>query len=411
MFTTRQTCRICRGTNLKPFAHLGDSPLADAFVTDTKIKEFKAPLDVRICTDCWLLQQITEVDRTQLFPDDYGFFTNGSPAAVKHFANYAKNVSSQFEVQPNALVVDIASNDGTLLKHFRSLGHTNILGVEPTLNTAESARLDGIPTIVDFWGNKSAKKIERNYGKATLITANNVMAHVPDLHDFVEGIKTMLDHKGVFVAEFHNAMNLVFRNQYDNIYHEHLSFFSLLAIQELFVKHDLQIFHAEEVDTQGGSYRIFVSHPGMHDITLDFKRLLGFEVLSGMQTTVAYDGYMARLMWLRTSLLDTLDNMDQYSWLVAGYGASAKSTTLLNWCGIDKKRIPYIVDKTPSKYGKYTPGTHIPIIDQDIAEVPNAYLLLVWNYANAIMQREAEFLANRGRLILPLPHVQVYYHG
>lgn len=406
LFTTRRKCRICNYNKLINFLDLGEVPLADLFLKNPRIKENKFPLTVKVCPKCFLVQLVNEVDSKLLFSQDYGFYTGGSPASLKYFEDYANSVMTKFPKETKKLIVEIASNDGTLLKPFIKKGY-KVLGIDPAKNVAEEANAQNIPTIIDFFNKKTAKVIASNHGKAGIIMANNVIAHVEDLFNFMTGVNALLDEKGVFIFECQYFPYLLFNNQFDNVYHEHRSFFSLTPLIKLLNSFNMEIFDIEEHDTQGGSIRVFVCFKSKRKIMTKVKESLNNEIKMGITTLHTYLGFQARVNYIKIKLNQILKELKAQDKIVAGYGASAKSSTLLNYCNIGTNFLDYIVDKTPYKYGLYSPGMHIPIISSETEKErinkPDYYLLLVWNYADKIIEREKEFINNGGKFIIPIP--------
>lgn len=406
--TKRTACRICGSVNLFPFLDLGSTPLVDAFVAreDLGKPEEQFPLEVGVCMDCNLVSLMHVVDSELLFGNNYAFYSSGSPQGVIHFQNYAKKIMERFPHLAKQLTVEIASNDGVLLRPMKELG-ANVLGIEPARNVAPVAEAAGIKTIVAFFTNDSAKEVAKKYGKAGLILANNVVAHVDDLHDFMKGVSSLLDPEGVFIFEVHYLPNLIFRNQFDNVYHEHRSFFALRPLMKLLESEGLKIFDVERVDTQGGSIRVFASHKkSSHAVEPVVAKMAEAELAMGLDKKETYLGLQHRVEYIKAELMDMLRELKSAGKKIVGYGAPAKGNTLLNYCGITTDLVDYIVDKTYFKHGKFTPGTHIPVFPvEKINEdgYPDYYLLLPWNYAAGFVRNEKEFMAKGGKFIIPIP--------
>ena len=381
-------------------------PLADLFVSDLKAKEYKFPLNVKVCPKCFLVQLIDVVNPKFLFGQNYAFYTGASPSSINYFKEYAQDVVKNFPNESKKLIVEIASNDGTLLKQFIKKGH-KVLGIDPAKNVASEANANGIPTIVKFFNKNCALDITYKEGRAGIIIANNVIAHVDDLYDFMSGVKQLLHANGIFIFECQYFPYLLFNNQFDNIYHEHYSFFSLYPLIKLLKKFNLEIFDVDEHDTQGGSIRVFVAHKGKRRIKTRIKNFLKNEIEMGITRMDTYLGFQARVDYIRIKLIRILKKLKKENKKIAGYGASAKSSTLLNYCGIGDNYLDYIVDKTPYKYGLYSPGMHIRVISSEEEskkqEKPDYYLMLIWNYAEKIIEREKKFIKNGGRFIIPIP--------
>ena len=402
----RNKCRICDSKKLVSFISLTKTPLADLFVKNPKNKEHKFPLDVYVCTKCFLVQLVNEVNSDLLFGNHYAFYTGSSPSSIGYFEDYANSIMARFSKESKKLIVEIASNDGTLLKFFIDKGH-DVIGIDPAKNVTKEANANGIPTITDFFNTKSALKLASSRDKAGIIIANNVIAHVEDLHDFVRGVKELLHEDGVFIFECQYFPYLLFNNQFDNIYHEHRSFFSLNPLIFLLKKFNLEAFDVEEHDTQGGSIRLFVAHKGKRKIEQRLKKAIYNEEKMKIRDLNTYLGFQARVNYVKLKLNQILEDLKKQNKKIAGYGASAKSNTLLNYCGIGTNYLDYIVDKTPYKFGLYSPGMHIPVIspEQEIKKYgrPDYYLLLVWNYAAGIIAREHEYIEKGGKFIIPIP--------
>jgi len=405
LFTRRTTCRICGYDRLKTILNLGVTPLADRFISDPNEKEIRFPLVVTVCPKCWLVQLLIDVQDKMLFGEDYGFYCGSSPSSIAYFKDYADDLFAQFPKSANKFVVEIASNDGTLLKNFIER-EVKVLGIDPAPNVVSQALIDNIPTLPNFFKKKIAKEISVSYGKASMIIANNVVAHVTDLNDFMQGIKILLSEDGLFVFEVQYVPHLIFNCEFDNVYHEHRSFFSVIALNKLLSQNGLRIFNVQETSAQGGSIRVFAEHkqPLDHDSPILLEYIAQEEEL-GLNTLAIYQSLQERANYLKLQLVKLLTELYDQGKMVYGYGASAKSNTLLNYCGIDGHLIWVLVDKTPYKYGKLTPGSHIRIVEQGTVPDPDYYLLLVWNYLDGILEREKEFREKGGKFIVPVMHL------
>lgn len=396
----RSLCRICRAL-LEVFLDLGRTPLADKFPRNKNSEEKYYPLQVAICKRCYLVQLMHDVPDEELFSNDYAFYSSGSPSSVAYFKEYADEIYVRFGEEAKKSTLEIASNDGILLKYLQQKG-CNVLGIDPAENVALQANADGIPTIISFFNKASAQAILKNEGPQSLILANNVVAHVTDLHDFMEGVRLVMDPSGVFVFEVQYFPHLFFNNQFDHVYHEHRSFFSLHPLVRLLEEHNLYIFDVEEQNTQGGSIRVYASsHKGQTSVRVE--SMLMAERCIGLHDMTMYRTFQYRTDYIKIKLREILDSLKNKGKVIAGYGASAKGNTLLNFCNITSRDLNFIADKTPYKYGKYTPGSNIIVADQDAVEPPDYYLLLVWNYAAGILQREKKFREAGGKFIMPLP--------
>ncbi len=391
-------CRICYGP-LDPFIDLGKTPLADAFITSSK-NEKSYPLRASVCRHCKLVQLAYDVEKSLLFNDDYGFFTSASPSSITYFRRYAKSVMEEYPSE--GLHVEIASNDGTLLKHFVDKGK-NVLGIDPSGNTTKLANENGVRSVTEHFDNTTAIKISKEYGKASVIIANNVVAHVEDVHGFMEGVYHLLSPSGVFIAEVQYLPHLLFNNAFDHIYHEHRSFFSFEPLQKLLSLHGLKVIDVKMADTQGGSIRIYAVKDIFTKVTSRVLDLMNYETRMKLDDIDTYKGFQPRIDYTKEKLITMLAQLKAEGKTVYGFGASAKGNTLLNYCGIDTTLLDCIVDLTPYKIGKLSPGTHIPVKHPDEVKPPDYYLVLVWNYLPGILERNKEFLDLGGHFIIPIP--------
>ena len=378
-------CRSCGSTDLRGFLNLGDTPLADAFPRSGDKRDRRYPLGLTVCNGCWLVQNTETVPDELLWTADYGFYTGASPSSIAYFADYAQWVKDRYGELTRGLVVEIASNDGTLLRHF-----DDRLGVEPSANVAQAAIDAGVPTIIAPFGRAVAAGIAE---KASLIIANNVVAHVADLDDFLGGVASLLHKRGLAIFEFQYVGDLIAGNQFDHVYHEHRSFFGLRSFAAALHSRGLSIQSYIHTPAQGGSLRVVVQHGPSRDRSW-FK---GEDWLARLFT---YQSFGGRVTYIRERLLDLIDGEIASGRTVAGYAASAKSTTLLNYCGIGPDRLKSVVDLTPHKIGRLTPGTRIPIVAEDDVDT---YLLLAWNYLPGILRRERAFIDRGGKFIVPIP--------
>ena len=402
----RNKCRVCGSKKLVEILNLGNIPLADLFVKSPKAKEKKFPLVVSVCKSCFLVQLMHDVNDDLLFSNNYAFHTGGSPSSIPYFKKYAADVLEKFPKEALEFTLEIASNDGTLLKHFKNAG-CKILGIDPAKNVVDFANRQNIETIPNFFNSKTAKEISLERGKAGIIIANNVIAHVSDPKDFIKGIKLMLSKNGVAIIECQYFPFLLFNNQFDNVYHEHRSFFSLTPINKLVKNEGLKIIDVEEHDTQGGSIRFFLTHStSKRKIKKSVTEMLSNEKQIGLFKLETYLGMPSRVNYIKYKLVNILKELKKEGYTIAGYGASAKSTTLLNYCGINTNYLDYVLDKTEYKFDLYTPGTHIPVTGSE-KNRPDFYLLLVWNYTHGILQREQKFRKDGGKFILAIPTPQI----
>lgn len=400
-YKLRTTCRICECPALVDFIDLGQTGLADQFplLPDQLLEQY--PLTVKVCPKCFLVQLVAIVRDDILFGEDYAFFTGASPSSVRYFKNYALDIFDRYKKKcESGWVVEIASNDGILLKNLMDLGTPNVLGVDPAGPPVYEAHENDVPTVQAFFTKQFANKIRKIYGKADIIIANNVLAHVDEVVDFMQGVHDLLNKDGVFIFECHYFPNLLFSDQFDNIYHEHRSYFSLLPLIELCKRAGLYLFDVEVADTQGGSIRCFVSRRKQAQ-SPTLAHMLANEYVIGLNQIETYFGFEARIAYVKQMTLDTLHRLKAEGKKIYGYGASAKGNTMLTYLGIDTNLVDKIVDKTPYKIGKFTPVTNIPIVKQYADDQPDYYLLLVWNYLAGVLDREKTFRKRGGKFIVP----------
>jgi len=397
-FTIRTTCRSCLGANLDPILALGETPLANALVTDHHAPDERLPLDLVTCRDCGLLQITEDVPPEELFRD-YVYFTSFSDTALENARGIAERLVAERHLTRESLVVEIASNDGYLLAHYRARG-VPVLGIEPARNIAEAARAKGIETIDEFFTRELAATLAR---AADVVHANNVLAHVADLNGFVEGIGIVLKDGGVASIEVPYVRDLIERLEFDTIYHEHLCYFSLTALDSLFARHGLTIGEVERIPIHGGSLRIFAGRGMPRGASV--QRLLEEEAAS----PGAYHRFGERVRALVDELRATLASLKRDGKRIAAYGASAKGTTLLSFTGIGAETLDFVADRSTVKQGKLTPGTHLPIVapEELAARMPDYVLLLAWNFADEIMAQQEEYRARGGRFIIPVPDVRI----
>lgn len=399
-------CLICRSDKLTKYLSLGVSAPANSYLLRHHLKkdEFKAPLEAFFCRNCHLAQLLHIVDRGLIY-NKYDYFSSTSPMLVKHFEEYAEIVFKRFSDQSKQLVVDIGSNDGVLLKPLQKLG-ARVLGVDPAKNIAKIANSQGIETIASFFNTKLVSKITKKYGKAGIITSNNTLAHTDILHDIFKGVKQLLDKFGVFVFEVQYLADLLTHNEFDNTYHEHICYHSVGPLSYLLNMHEMEVFDVIHTDTHGGGIMVFASHsPSPHPRGEAVERHLQLERELGLHKVSTYRKFAKRPPMVKRKLTRMLLDLKKQGKKIVAYGASAKATTLLQYCNIDSSVIDYITDSAPSKQGKYTPGTHIPIVPPETlkTDVPDVIVITAWNYANNIMEKEKWFKERGGKFIIPIP--------
>lgn len=404
LYKTNTGCRICKSEKLTKILKLGPQPLANGFrkKSDLDKEELFFPLDIYFCHNCNLVQLIDVVDKSVLYRD-YVYFTSGMPKASDHFLKYAQQVIKNYLTKKNDLVVEIASNDGILLKLFQDEGY-KVLGVEPALNIVKVARKNGVTTIPEFFSEKIANKVVKKYGKAKAILANNVVAHINDHHDLAMGVKTLLSEDGVFVIEAPYLVDMFENLSFDTIYHEHLSYLAIRPLTELFKQFCLEIFDVNIIPVQGQSLRVFVGHQGKHKIKKIVFDLVQKELDYKMDKLTSYLKLGKRIEKSKKRLLATLKDLKRKSKKISAYGAPAKGNTLLNYYKIGTSFLDFALEDLPSKHGLYTPGMHIPVMDREYARthLPDYYLLLAWNYINPILEKEKEYRKNGGKFIIPI---------
>jgi SAM-dependent methyltransferase len=341
---------------------------------------------------------------------DYAYFSSFSESWIEHGRQYAKMICERFGFDQTHFVVEIASNDGYLLQHFQSKG-IPLLGIEPAKNVAQCALEKGIPTLVQFFGKKTASALAKEGKTADLIIGNNVLAHVPDLNDFVGGLKLLLKPEGVITLEFPHLLQLVAHNQFDTIYHEHFSYFSLMVAEKIFLHHGLELFDVEELPTHGGSLRVYLQHRHQkHPISKRVGALKKQEQEKGYARLETYTSYSLQVKKYKERLLSFLEMLKREKKTIAGYGAPAKGNTLLNYCAITRDLLPFTVDKSPHKQGRFLPGTHIPIYaPEKIQEYrPDYLLILPWNLKTEIMHQMALIKDWSGKFVIPIPEIEVF---
>jgi hypothetical protein len=405
--STSISCRLCGGSDLETFVDLGMSPLCESFLNADQLDQEERfyPLHVRICTDCLLVQLEAYVPGTEIFRD-YAYFSAYSDSWVEHARSYCELVTERFGLDGDSLVVELASNDGYLLQHFVARGVPS-LGIEPAANVAEAAAARGVETLVEFFDLTLARTLVEERGHADLIVANNVLAQVPALNDFVAGIEVLLAPEGVATIEFPHLVRLIEGLQFDTIYHEHYSYFSLTTTSRLAAIHGLEVFDVEELQSHGGSLRVYLQRTGgSRSITDNVGRVLGAEESSGYARPEGYRGFGPRVHEVKWQLLELLIGLRRAGKEVIGYGAPGKGNTLLNYCGIRADLLDYTVDRNPHKHGKFLPGTHIPIQPPArIAETrPDAILILPWNLRREIAAQLAYTRDWGAELYVPIPH-------
>jgi 2-polyprenyl-3-methyl-5-hydroxy-6-metoxy-1,4-benzoquinol methylase len=407
-------CRFCNAPLSNKFAELVNSPLSNAFLTREQLNEPETyfPLTIYACSNCHLVQVDEYYKATEIFNSDYVYFSSYSTSWVAHAKRYAEMMAKRFGYNKDSLVMEIASNDGYLLQHFNNLG-VPVLGIEPTANTAQVAIAKGIPSITEYFTTDFAKKLVTDGKQADLVLGNNVLAHVPNINDFVEGLKTVLKPGGVVTMEFPHLLQLVEHCQFDTIYHEHYSYLSFTTVQKVFAAHGLTLFDVEEQPTHGGSLRIFAKHTndGTKEISNNVSNMLKKEAAAGMLTSEYYKSFQDRVNAIKYQFLQFLIEKKAKGQKVIGYGAAAKGNTLINYAGVKgDDLIEFVVDAAPSKQGKFLPGSHIPVYDQQkIKEArPDFVIIFPWNLKEEIMNQLSYISEWGGKFVVFVPTTQVY---
>ena len=409
--THTPSCRFCAASLHHTFVDLGMSPLCETYINAGQLNQMEPfyPLHVYVCDHCFLVQLLEYVSPKEIF-SDYAYFSSYSDSWLKHAKAYVEMAVKRFDLGQNSQVVEIASNDGYLLQYFLDVG-IPVLGIEPAANVAAVAKEKGISTIVSFFGESTARRLTADGRQADLLLGNNVLAHVPDINDFVKGMKILLKPHGVITMEFPHLMRLIEENQYDTIYHEHFSYFSFLTACKVFLAHGLTIFDVEELPTHGGSLRVFACHTGASDKPIAHRvRDLQFrEEAAGFCRLETYLSFGSKVEETKRSLLAFLIEAKTEGKSIVGYGAPGKGNTLLNYCGIRRDFLDYTVDRNPYKHGKHTPGTHIPIFPPEkIGETrPDYIFILPWNLRNEIIQQLAYVREWGGQFVVPVPEVKI----
>jgi SAM-dependent methyltransferase len=407
-------CRFCAAPLELTVIDLGKSPLCESFLAADQLETMEPfyPLHVRTCTHCWLAQLPAFVAPEEIF-EEYAYFSAFSDSWVEHSRAYVEMISDRLALTSDSLVVELASNDGYLLQHFLPRG-IPVLGIDPAVNVARAAEERGVQTLVAFFGVELAERLAAEGRKANLVLGNNVLAQVPDLNDFVEGVRILLADGGTATFEFPHLTRLLEGLQYDTIYHEHFSYFSLFTIRAVFAGHGLAVVDVEELPTHGGSLRIYAAHEGdSRGASEAVAELLAREDAEGLRDPERYRQFSAHVNESKRALLDLLIPLRRDGKQVVGYGAPGKGNTLLNFCGIRTDFLDYTVDRNPYKHGRFTPGTHIPIHPPDrIAETrPDAIVILPWNLAAEISAQLAYTGEWGAKLIVPVPTATVVQPG
>jgi SAM-dependent methyltransferase len=403
-------CRFCSAPLRLTFADLETSPLANSFISEEGLRQGETflPLHAYVCEQCFLVQ-LEEIEAPEEIFSDYVYFSSVSDSWVQHARTYVEMTIPRFGLGAESSVVELASNDGYLLQWFVDAG-VPVLGIEPAANVARVAEERGIPSLVEFFGTDTATRLAGEK-QADLIIGNNVLAHVPALNDFVEGMRILLAPGGVITMEFPHLLRLIEETQFDTIYHEHYSYLSLLAVEQVFGAHGLRLFDVEELRSHGGSLRIYACHAdGPHEETERIAELREQESAGGLHELETYTSFGERVRALKREVLGFLVSAREEGKTVAGYGAAAKGVTLVNYCGIRKDLVEYVVDRSEHKQGLYMPGSRIPVRPPEhVSETkPDYLLILAWNLKDEIMAQMSHVREHGTRFVIPVPHVEVH---
>jgi SAM-dependent methyltransferase len=404
-------CRFCGAALNRTFVDLGMSPLCESYrsVADLNRAETYYPLHAYFCERC-LLVQLEQYETAENIFSDYAYFSSYSDSWLKHCENYCDQMIKRFALGKQSFVVEVASNDGYLLQYFVGR-NVPVLGIEPAANVAKVAVANGVPSLVRFFGVEVATELASQGRSADLVCGNNVLAQVPDLNDFVEGLKILLKPEGVLTLEFPHLLRLIEHNEFDTIYHEHFSYFSMLTTVRIMEAHGLRVFDVEELATHGGSLRVYACRSGArtHHLGANVGKVIADEQRAGLGSQNGYESFALQVKQTKWALVEFLLTAAREGKTVAGYGAPGKSATLLNYCGIGKDLIEYTVDRSPHKQGRFLPGSHIPIYHPDrIRETkPDYVVILPWNLKDEIMEQLGYIREWGGRFVVPIPKVIV----
>jgi len=403
-----RNCRVC-GAGIEPFMSFGQMPIANAFLTREQFdREYFFELATAFCSDCHTFQIVDQPSPEQMFHEQYAFFTRTSRSMVTHFAHYAGWVNSNYLTGSDPFVVEIGCNDGAMLENFsrRSIRH---LGIEPSANVAAVAEKHGIKTRISFFGAETAKSVRKQHGAADAILAANVICHIPNINDVAAGVATLLSDKGVFVLEEPYLGSVIEKGSYDQIYDEHVYIFSARSVKNIFGRYGLELINVAAQGTHGGSMRYVVARKDENPVAPAVAELLAAEKAHGLEKRETYDHFRRRCEANRDTLVGTIRDLRGQGRRVAGYAATSKSTTVLNYCGLGPNDIEFISDTTPLKQGKFAPGSHIPVRPHEVfsADYPDYAVLFGWNHEAEIMANEGRFAASGGKWIKFVPEVTV----
>ena len=405
-------CRFCKSELNEVFIDLINSPASNSFLTREQLNEPEIyfPLKVYTCSKCFLVQIAEYKKSFQIFDDGYVYFSSYSTSWLAHAKRYTEKMTERFKLSPASQVIEIASNDGYLLQYFQEK-HIPVLGIEPTTNTAEVARKKGIESITEFFGTTLATKLIAQGRKADLLLGNNVLAHVPDIVDFVSGMKIILKEDGVITMEFPHLVQLIDNNQFDTIYHEHFSYLSFFTVNRIFKAQGLEIFDVDELTTHGGSLRIYAKHEEntTHAFSKNVTLLLEKEHSKGIDTLAYYADFQKKALQVKLGFTRFLSQQKLLEKTIVGYGAAAKGNTLLNYCGTTNDQIDYVADANPHKQNKWLPGSHIEVVNEDHIKQtkPDFVIIFPWNLKDEIMDKLDYIKEWGGKFVVPIPELKI----
>jgi SAM-dependent methyltransferase len=405
-------CRFCSSEKLNLFIDLGMSPPSNSFLTLEQLNnpEVYLPLKLWICNNCFLVQIDEYKNAREIFSNDYAYFSSYSTTWLKHSKNYVDMISNRLNLNGESFAIEIASNDGYLLQYFKEK-QIPCLGIEPTANTAKVAKDKGINTITEYFTEAKAKQVAIEFGKADLILGNNVFAHVPNINDFVKGLKELLKDSGTVTLEFPHLLTLIENNQYDTIYHEHFWYFSVYSLQNVFKKHKLTIYDIEELPTHGGSLRLFIKHSENNSmlVSKNVQDVIDNEIMHGINNPDYYQAFVNRVNKNKLDIWEFLIQKKKSGKKIAAYGAAAKGNTFLNYCGIKNDLINFVVDASPIKQNKLLPGSHIPVVSEEMLRIekPDYVLIFPWNIKDEISTQINYIKDWGGKFVVAIPNLEI----
>ena len=406
-------CKFCKNNLTHEFLDLGFSPPSNAYLKASNLNEPETffPLRIMVCEKCFLVQIDEFAKHDEIFNSEYAYFSSYSTSWLAHAKEYTQMMIARFGFNHTSQVVEIASNDGYLLQYFKEKG-VQVLGIEPTANTAAVAKEKGIESVIDFFSVRLANTLSSKGITADLLLGNNVLAHVPDINDFIAGVKILLNKAGVVTFEFPHLFQLIDKNQFDTIYHEHFSYLSLIAVKQIFEHHGLELFDVEEVPTHGGSLRIFAKHAAdkSKGISINVKLVLDNEIKAGITDIAFYQSFQEKAEKVKNDFTLFLIQAKNEGKIVAGYGAAAKGNTLLNFAGIKRDLLQFVVDASPHKQNKFLPGVHIPVFTEEKikTEKPDYIVILPWNLRDEISSQLSYVREWGGKFLVAVPQIEIF---